>query len=142
MVTNQTLLESNYLSRETDYEPKQIKYEPKLISTIFLDRFTPSYSNILVRTISRLISNHFGGDVQKGPACHAHSLSRFSFLSTTTIILFSVQVKSYPSTLDKVIQQEYLPKFDLSKFCTRKHLTIEITIAVNCLSAGDSCKTP
>ena len=142
MVTNrQTLLESNYLSRETDSEPKLIKYEPKLISTIFLDRFTPSYSNILVHTITRLIRDHFVGDVQKGPACHAHSLSRFSFLSTTSIIQFSVHVKFYLLTLDKVIQQEYLPKFDLSKFCTRKHLTIEITIAVNCLSAGDSCKT-
>ena len=87
MVTNrQTLLESNYLSRETDSEPKLIKYEPKLISTIFLDRFTPSYSNILVHTITRLIRDHFVGDVQKGPACHAHSLSRFSFLSTTSII--------------------------------------------------------
>ena len=143
IVTNrQTLQQSNSLSRETDSEPKYIKYEPKLISTIFLDRFTSSYSKILVRTITRLIRDHFGGDVQKGHACHAHSLSRFSFLSTTTIILFSVQVKSYPSTLDKVIQQEYLTKFDLSKSCTRKHLTIEITIAVNCLTAGDSCKTP
>ena len=104
IVTNrQTLQQSNSLSRETDSEPKYIKYEPKLISTIFLDRFTSSYSKILVRTITRLIRDHFGGDVQKGHACHAHSLSRFSFLSTTTIILFSVQVKSYPSTLDKVI---------------------------------------
>ena len=78
--------------------------------------------------------------MQKGPACHAHSLSRFSFLSTTTIIEFSVHVKCFLLTLDKVILQEYLRKFDLSKFCTRKHLTIEITIAINCLSGGASCK--